>query len=94
MKVSELLEQSISHYRLSDSDKALLAKEIDMNKHWLMSAACSEWIRPIQNDKAFAEIEWNFIQYWQQNKGFSENDLRYLKACGYNEEQFQKGEAV
>lgn len=91
MKVKDFLEKKINEYRLSDDDLISIDKKIDMGKHWLLSAACAEWINVISDDQAFCDAEWNFMQYWRDKKGLSENDLRYIEACGYDRDQFEKG---
>ena len=73
---------------ISEEDMICLLKDVKLNKYNLLSTACSEWVKPIQNDEVFCEVEWNFMQYWFHNKGFTENDYRYIEACGYERDQF------
>ena len=90
MKVIEFLEHDKTHYYISENDMARLLKDIVLDKHWLLSAACAEWVNPIENDQIFCDVEWNFCQYWFDKKGFTENDYRYIESCGYERDQFRK----
>lgn len=67
-----------------------LIKDFNFNNHWLLSAACAEWINPINDDKIFCDVEWNFIQFWFQERGFTENDYRFIETLGYERDQFRK----
>ena len=91
MKVFEFLEHDYTVYNLNSQDMSRIFMDIDMDKHWLLSAACAEWINPIEDDQAFCDAEWNFMQYWYKKNGFSVNDWRYVRACGYEQDQFIGG---
>lgn len=90
MKVLDFLEHNPTVYNLSQSDITKILKEVNLEEYCLLSTACSCWINPIEDDRAFCDAEWNFMQYWFHNKGFTENDYRYVEACGYERDQFRK----
>ena len=74
MKVISFLENN--NYSISEEDMILLLKEINLDKYVFLTTACNEWVNPIHDDRIFCDVEWNFMQYWFHNKGFTENDNR------------------
>lgn len=80
-------ETSIFH-RLEDHDKRLLEREVNFNCYHDLQQMARDQCNLLVDDEIFSECEWNLFHAWYEQYGFTEDDWEYVKACGYEEDQF------
>lgn len=89
---AEIPEWKLNKLYLEDHDLELIEKEVDIDSYDSLQSACKELVYAIEDDELFCGIEWNFMQNWLKEKGFTEDDWSYVEACGYEYDQFERKE--
>ncbi len=89
MKVIDFIETH-NTWNLDEHDNKALERNVNIDLFDSLQNACRDLINIIEDDAAFCDAEWNFMHYWFDKKGFTENDYRYAEACGYERDQFIK----
>lgn len=90
MKVIDFAEHKINKNDLTCVQLLILEHEVNIDLYSELRFACQDLINIIDDDQIFSEVEWNFMQYWYKERGFTENDWYYVEACGYEREQFEE----
>ena len=69
-------------------DSPILEEEIDFDKYQDLRSCAEATIGRIHDDQQFCDAEWNMFHHWRDEKGFTEDDWKYIEACGYEKNQF------
>ena len=65
-----------------------LNKTIDFDLYDSLQDMARDTCNLIEDDAMFCDAEWNLFQEWYDEKGFTDEDWKYVDACGYCEDQF------
>lgn len=87
-KLKDFAETSYLN-RLSDHDVQLLEREVNFNLYHNMEQMARDQCNLLEDDQVFSECEWNLFHLWYKQYGFTEDDWKYVEACGYEYDQFE-----
>lgn len=88
MIVKDFIEET-SLEGLGENDLRNINRIVNIDLFDTLRFACGDLINVIEDDAAFNDAEWNFMHYWYKEKGFTEEDWKYVEACGYEYDQFE-----
>ena len=63
---------------------------IDMYLYDSLYDCANDTVNNIEDDADFCEAEYDLFWDWYDEKGFSEEDRKYVASCGYDVDQFIK----
>ena len=90
MIIGDFAEKDIERYRLNGYDTKHLKRIVNIDLYADLKQACSDLVNEIIDDELFTDVEWNFMHYWYDERGFTEDEWRYVRACGYEPYQFKR----
>lgn len=86
--LADYAESNVANLSVSENDYHQLMKQVNLDHYNSLQHACRDLVNVIEDDQLFSEIEYNLMHDWYSRFGFTDDDARYVKSCGYDVEQF------
>ena len=63
---------------------------MDLEAYFTLRDCAADTVNRIEDDSEFCEAEHDLFHRWHRERGFTADDWRYIRGCGYEDMDFER----